>query len=146
MADDSVVLDPASTETAIASTKSGLFVVRATGADPYLDGYRLHLTIGNAMAAGYSQFALHITYGPTKPSFTPHKPANLNKLREHKDDLKSWESRLRTSKQTLHKALLPGVDTAVDVVLPGVHAEDIRYLKIRIEPETFTFLSQEQSP
>src|ERR1035437_5959858 len=68
---DSVSLDPTEKGYGRIDSTSGFFLVMLNSAEPYLNGYRLQIRIGNPMAATYNGFKLTLSWQNPAPEQKP---------------------------------------------------------------------------
>jgi len=90
-------------------TKFGTFTFVCRGLTPYLDGYRVKLSIGNLTSATFNGAKLHISWGPVEGSDRKQKEMDLtNELR-------------------------PGAYTLVEATLTPSKPEEIKVISIALE-------------
>lgn len=140
-----VALDPMGKGFAFLPTDNGLFLVSCSGAEPFLDGHKLHLEVGNAMNVVYTGFKLHVEYGPVEPTIPPRTPNASNtvaNLMKWDADNKAWLKSLRKTDVAFVEYLKPGQWNRVDLVLPATKPEEVRYVKIGISVDGVALSSQ----
>jgi hypothetical protein len=83
---ESAVLDLGSKTYSSLVTSNGIFYVKVEGAEPYLDGYKIHLLIGNPLSARYSEVKLRARWGPAS-HYNPNDPYGIQRENSlHKQD------------------------------------------------------------
>jgi hypothetical protein len=92
--------------------------VSTESVDPYLDGYKVKLKIGNPTTADFNGFTLTSFWGPT---YTP----NLT--------VEAYESAQKSRTNTCPNTLLSGYWTPVEIVLAPANADEIRNAKFSIK-------------
>ena len=131
-------LDPRTSHYSIAECRVGPLLVSCEGAEPYLDGHRVRLEIGNPLSAGLDGFTVKARYGARKPEPVSAESAE-DEVREYVEYLKEstlWRQDLKSCEQRFTQTLSPGTWTAVQLTICPSKAEDIGYLEIGIETDT----------
>jgi hypothetical protein len=146
-----VILDPNSKGYASLATDRGPLLFSCDGAEPYLDGHRINIRIGNPLYMKFSGFKLKFTFGrklsdmPTKDN-TPEAdlPAAFKKwLTEEREP---WLASLRKSEESFTEDLNPGAWTAVQATLPKTKPEDIAMIQVSIETNNISLLKAPTKP
>lgn len=99
-------------------TGLGTLFVSTQSAEPYLDGYKVHLSIGNPYFVTYSDFKLIASWGPPLTNgaeFTKWSAAQKNKTNE------------------VTTPLYPGAWNAVELILAPATADELRNAQVAIE-------------
>jgi hypothetical protein len=104
-------------------TSSGRFLVMLTNAEPYLDGFRVTIEIGNITSATYNGFKLNASW----PGPVPEDPDANN--------LEAWSKKSETQKRefSFTDDLPPGAWTRVRLSLTPAIAEDVKAIEISME-------------
>lgn len=129
-------LDPASKGYSSVSTDQGMFLFSVAGAEPFLDGHKIILEIGNPMNMTFSGFKLKVRHGRRPPAFPPFEVGDTNAVeifQKWAQDTKSWEKTLRKTEFSFTDSLQPGTWNKVDFTLKETKPEDVAYLEISIE-------------
>lgn len=71
-------LDPDSKGYSYVSTDKGVFLFTVDGAEPFLDGHKIILRIGNPMNMTFSGFKLKVRYGKRPPAFPSFEAGDTN--------------------------------------------------------------------
>jgi Protein of unknown function (DUF3251) len=103
--DNSVELDTSSDVYQRVNSNNGSFLVRVIRAEPYLNGYKVFLAIGNTTTATFSGFDLSLKWGTTEPS-----PGEFAKWM-------TWFNSLNKKTQSFVQDLEPGRWNQVEVIL-----------------------------
>jgi hypothetical protein len=115
-------LDPAQRGFARVDANVGTFAVSLNDVQPFADGVRVHLDLGNLSSATFgSTTTLNLKYGKRMPQESQGWPV--------------WKASLREKKETVTEKLLPGHWNPVQVVLPGIEAKDFGYLEVSISTD-----------
>jgi hypothetical protein len=114
-----VRLDCTSTEFSWLEYRSLAFPIACKGAEPYLDGFKLNLNIGNLYSAEFSDLALELTWGATF----------LERIRSQGQE--EPRSKIVRSSEVLH----PGVWNSVEVVISPAERADPTNVRVRLEVE-----------
>lgn len=118
-----VVLDPAQRGFGRVDANVGTFAVSLSDVQPFADGVRVRLELGNLSSATFGgTTTLNLKYGRRKP--------------ERWQDWAAWNASLREKKEAVTERLLPDHWNPVHVVLPGIEAKDFGYLEVGISTET----------
>ncbi|MEX1245035.1 MAG: hypothetical protein WEB59_06275 [Thermoanaerobaculia bacterium] len=104
-------------------TNSGRFLVSLANAEPYLDGFRITLEIGNITSATYHGFELDAEWPPA----IPEKP--------DADNMETWSKKTEAQKRkfSFTDDLTPGAWTRVRLSLTPAAAEDVKAIEISME-------------
>ena len=113
------ILDPTAPGSySIAYSQTGAFLVSINDAKPYLNGYKVNLSIGNLSTATYSGIKINSKWGKGEDA------ANMQ------------------SKETsLTQDIAPGTWNKVDLILAPVKASEFNYLSINIEEDEIQLLN-----
>jgi outer membrane murein-binding lipoprotein Lpp len=123
---DSVSLDPAQKGYERIDTDSGFFLVSVTGVEPYLDGYRVHLRIGNPAAARYHGFTLTFTWQEPMPV----RKAGESDEEYHKRDREWLKAESHEKTVSFTETLYPSSWNTVSAVVSPATAKELRGLAI----------------
>lgn len=116
---DSAYLDPsAPNKYSRADSNNGSFIISIDNIQPYVDGQKVTLDIGNLFDASYTGFSLTVVYGPRMPT----DPAGMT----------DWNKSLKKLDQDFTQTLYAGTWNKIDVVLAPLKAEEFGYLNIVI--------------
>jgi len=125
---NSVTLDPSiPKQYARVNSSSGFFLVSLQDVEPYLDGVKVWLNIGNPLSATYGGFKIKAKWGP-KWNPAPVK-ANPNYYKE-------WKSALREKELSFTDSLESGRWNSVELILSPATPEDFGHLELAIETDT----------
>jgi hypothetical protein len=102
--------------TRVDSAFGPLFVV-CEGAEPYLDGYKVHLKIGNPSSATYKGVSMFISWATAKPEV--NKPEFVN-----------WSKSIHKKLFEFPDPIQPGDWNKIDVILSPAKPEELRYIEI----------------
>jgi hypothetical protein len=126
-----VALDLSSTNFQRLETDSGTFLVSVENATPYLDGFRLDLSIGNPSSVTYSGFKIHVKWNSRYDydHFSEPGYSNWQKAQREKDD--SFVDRLP-----------PGSWHKISIVLPATAADQLGFLILSMETNTVSLRTE----
>jgi uncharacterized coiled-coil protein SlyX len=114
----STVLDLSTTNYQYVESNAGRFLVYCESVQPYLDGQKLKLRIGNPNLITYSGFTLKAKWGRAEPDdFTEYE---------------NWRGSLHEKELELAADLKPGVWNTVEFVLSPASATDLAYVEVSI--------------
>jgi len=103
------------------NSSSGFFIIILEKVEPYLDGVRVHVRIGNLMFATYKGFKLKAKWGERFDSI---------------DDYNEWKSSLKEKEISFTENLQAGRWNNVNFVLSPVVPKEFGYLELSIETDT----------
>lgn len=128
-------LDPSEKGYGSVTTDKGTFLFAIDGAQPFLDGHKILLRIGNPMNMTFNGFKLKVKYGKRMPVF----PAVNENDQEKKEavtkwtiDYNNWLKSLRNIEISFPDTLSPGAWTKIDFTLKETKSEDVAYLEVSI--------------
>jgi hypothetical protein len=108
-------------------SKTGVFLVLCDSVQPYLDGQKVRLKIGNVNSATYSGFTLHAEWGTKVPQLTEFRSGD-----EWDKFFGAWEQSLRKIDIDSTLDLKPGSWNSVDIVLSPAKADELGYIGLSI--------------
>ena len=123
--DRSITLDATHTAFQKVETNNGWFLVSVQNVQPYANGQKLSLQIGNPLSATFVGCKLLVTWG-----------------RQFKkgDKYKDWESGLHKEEFTLVNTLQAGHWNSVSITLAPCMPEELAYLVVKIETNVLSLL------
>jgi hypothetical protein len=115
----SAKLDPSSPGSySKVETSVGFFLLSLEGAEPYLDGIKVKLEIGNPLALAFAGFQLSAKWGS-------RKPAGMAAIER-------WTTGLKSTSESYTQSLVPGKWNTVELILPSTKADQFGYLEISV--------------
>lgn len=112
-------------------TSTGSFLVSAQGVEPYLDGYKITLNIGNPSVATYRGFTIHVKWS-TAYDWGHYTPASYDK----------WNKAIQQKDISYTDALESGVWNKVEVILAPVSRDGLGYFEVSIDTNTVSLTGQ----
>jgi hypothetical protein len=100
------------------------FAVSIGNLQPYGDGSKLTVKIGNPSAATFSNSKLNVKYGPRYPDVDDPKFA---------EKFAEFESKVRTKEIVLTKNVAGGSWNPNQIILPGIKPDALGYVEISIQ-------------
>ncbi|MCX7866150.1 MAG: DUF3251 domain-containing protein [Limisphaera sp.] len=131
-------LDPASKGYSPVSTDKGVLLFAVDGAEPFLDGHKFILRIGNPMNMTFSGFKLKVRYGKRPPAFPSFEVGDTNAvavLQKWARDMQGWEKTVRETEFSFTDSLEPGAWNKIDFILKETKPEDVAHLEVSIETD-----------
>jgi uncharacterized coiled-coil protein SlyX len=132
------IVDPASKGYSISRNEYGAFPVIIEDAQPYLDGYKVKIKVGNLTAATMTGIQLELVYGIRDPVF-PTYDANLGNDENVKNYYKYW-STVENNKKGRRmlsvdagKELAPASWTIVEAIIAQSNPEDLGRIEVRVK-------------
>ena len=138
---DAAELDPSGTGYQAVATSEGRFFLSVEKTEPYLDGQRVYLKIGNPSLVTFNGCRAEVRWN-TRPPKRAKQPENWTILAQELDALDSWEKKARSQEFDLTTSLLPGAWTAVNFVLPETESSQLGYLKVKLTVNRAVFLGR----
>ena len=106
-------------------TEAGTFLVSIANVQPYLDGVKLTLDIGNVQSISYRGYVVTAEYGIHQPS----EPASNTWQAEYD----AYKQSLKTISETHADTLLPGKWNTATIILPNVKPTEFGYVSISLK-------------
>jgi len=114
----------------------GILLISCEDAQPYLDGHRLKLRIGNPLYMRFSGFTLTFKTGrrpPEIPTKVSTQQGGLGAFfQKWRKDSQEWKDSLKQSEESFAAELDPGSWTTVEATLSQTKPEDIGYMEVTI--------------
>jgi hypothetical protein len=123
-------VDPAGSGFSRIESNNGSFMVSCKRVEPYLDGFKLVLEIGNPYLVTYSDFNLKCRYGPREPE--GQKDATAEQSNEFQKNMDEWKKSLKIKELAFTEQLLPGTWTRVEAIITPAKAEDLGYFGVQM--------------
>jgi len=123
-----VTLDTTDQGYFVVSSGTGVFFVTLRKAAPYLDGYILHLSVGNPLNATYNGATIKLWWGP---GYEPGKGS-----------YEDWEKSLLYKEVKVAEELSAGYWTDVDAVLSPATSEDMETIRLSIDTDKVQLLKK----
>jgi vacuolar-type H+-ATPase subunit I/STV1 len=109
---------------------TGSFLISVEDAVPYLDGYKVHLEIGNPSAARYTGFRL-------KMKWTKHFPKNAD-LAFYGE----WRKTIKEKEVSFTETLMPGMWNKIEIILSPASVDELGYFHVSLETSAIQLPSQ----
>ncbi|HEY2232799.1 MAG TPA: hypothetical protein VGK01_04920 [Candidatus Angelobacter sp.] len=106
-------------------TDSGTVLVSFEDATPYLNGYKIHLTIGNPSSMGYAGYKLKVRWAKTY---------DYNKYTEA--SYAEWDKSIQEKEISFTEKLEPGVWNPAEFILSPAAADQLGYITLTITTNT----------
>jgi|SRR5581483_2447180 len=123
--DTFVTLDTSTREFGRVDANCGFFLVSCYDVQPYLNGYKVRLRIGNPLAARFVGFNLAVSWGPRCPDAAAGS-----------DAFSRWLVGLKRRDFSFTDTLQPGRWNEVECVLPQAAASEIGCVRVSIKTNT----------
>ncbi len=114
---DQVIIDPASKGFQRLDANNGSFLISVEDVQPYLNGYKLLLSIGNPLDMTFDGLIFKITWG---------------KFRKE-ESYEDWHNKLNTRDISVVNEIRPGSWNKVELLLVPAGASDLEYISLQIE-------------
>lgn len=115
---ESVTLGPTSEGFQRLDTENGFFLISVEDIQPYVNGYKLTINVGNPLQITYNGITCKLKWG---------------RNRGNQENYEAWDALLRSRDVPVLKDILPGTWNKVDVQLVPASAEELEYINLRIE-------------
>jgi hypothetical protein len=117
----SAVVDPTTKSYSAINTRAGTLLVSVDKVEPYLDGFKIYLQIGNPMAVIYNGCELKVKY------------AKEFNEQDGWDKYEDWKKTVKEKQFQVTNQLLPGQWNNVDIVIASVKPDEMKHLEVFIE-------------
>lgn len=111
------------------NTSSGFFLVSFKNAEPYLDGYKVTLEIGNPLSATYDGLKFNLTWG---------KKYNAKDYDNAGDGYSKWQAGLKKKEVSILEKLMPGSWNRVSLVMSPAKSDELSYIKVKLSSDTLS--------
>ncbi len=139
----SAQIDAFSTGFSRLQTSFGTFAVSCEGAEPYLNGHKLKLRIGNPLNASFNGFKIKCEYGVKEPDNLPTDEAASDA--EQMESLKRWVRAsarhalsLRRMEASFPQTLVAGAWNYVELILAPTTPEELGSLRISMTTDNIS--------
>lgn len=128
-------------------TTAGRFFIKLGQIEPYLDGHKITIQIGNPFLTTFSGFSLNVDFGvrpPTYPSSeigSQDDSVKLNLL-TYQINNNAWKKTLKHETIAFTEILLPGKWTTVQFHLSPSKLEDIGHVAISLKTDKVSLSEQ----
>ena len=122
---DSIVLNLAEHTFQRLDTDSGFFLISVKEAVPYLNGYKLHLNIGNPLSASYSGVKVKARWAQAY-NYTKYTEASFDE----------WQKSIQEKETSLVDVLDAGTWNNVEVILAPATTEQLGFVTLSISTDT----------
>lgn len=121
---------------------AGRLGLMCVGAEPYLDGHKITLSIGNPFTAQFTGFKVKARFGPRPPAFPVMNAGNGTdgsaELSSYQAKHNAWEKALKTQEASFTQPLTPGAWTKAELILSPSKAEEVGYVDVEIETDSLS--------
>ncbi len=114
-----ITIDPSQTErfSRIVSN-NGVFLISLKNVEPYLDGVKVTLSIGNIQNASFEGFKLNVTWGARQP--------------ESGNDWLAWYNELKSKEFSFTNSLIAGAWNTITINLPQISPTKFGHLSLSL--------------
>lgn len=130
------MINPLSRVSEVLRTDFATFYIACEGAEPYLNGHKLKLRIGNPLNASFNAFKIECEYGLKEPNEGPIDNAR---------DVQRWSKAIARQTQSLRRMeasfpqeLVAGAWNQVELILAPSTPEELGYIKISMTTEVIS--------
>jgi hypothetical protein len=114
-----------------APTTAGILFVSCEGAEPYLTGHKIKLSIGNPLVAAITRASVEFRYGKKKPS-SAELFADRITTKDYFEMEKRHDESRKTNVTEIAQSLLPGQWNRVEITLNPCLAEELAFVQLKI--------------
>ena len=115
-------------------TSSGFFFISLKNTEPYLDGVKVYLEIGNPINATYNGFIFKVKYGPH---------LDYTQISNNTDYYSKWNKSLKEKEISFSDKLMLGRWNRINFILTQIKPEEFGYLEIVMESVNVSLYYQE---
>jgi hypothetical protein len=130
-----VELDPAKKDYSRLDASSGFFLVSCRNVQPYLDGFKVTIRIGNPLNCSFDGFEVGTEWGPRYQGALKDGAAYA-----------TWRSAVRLQVFSFPDSLTKGHWNDVDLILAGTKPGDLGYIKVYINTPTASLAIPKERP
>jgi uncharacterized coiled-coil protein SlyX len=109
------------------NTHSGFFLVALKDVEPYLDGYKVNLDVGNPLAATYKNLKFQVSWG---------KKFDINQFTNDANAYQTWSTNLHSKEISVPDDLSAGTWNKVQLVLSPAKSDELSYISIKLSTDT----------
>jgi hypothetical protein len=102
-------------------------------AQPYLEGYRVTVELGNPLAADYDNAEIHVAWGGSEPSAYNEVLTNANALQKFNNAYQTWKNSLHSNDIPIPGRLFAGKWNKIQLVLSPAKPSDLGYVRIKLD-------------
>jgi len=132
-------LNPYTANFTLVTSQFGTFMVACEGVEPFGDGQKLSLRIGNPHYATFDGVEMKVRYGRRAPEVSDSSAVETR--RNWWREKTKWNKELRTQHFSFPTTIHPGAWNAVPVILAPATSEDIGFVGITLEFRTVSLKS-----
>ena len=121
---DSVELNTSRNTYRRVDSTTGSFLVRFVRAEPYLNGYKIAIAIGNITTATFNGCDLTVRWGTKQPKGI--------------DEWITWLKTIRAKDEHVTEDLIPGRWTEVELIIVPAKADELAFLELSIKTNEIT--------
>ena len=119
------------------NSESGFFLVSLKNVEPYLDGYRVTVKVGNPLSADYSNLKFDVSWGK---KYESKDAANDPKA------FQNWQASLHTKEISMPDKLLSGSWNMIQLVLSPAKSDELGYISIKLSTKTASLRTPLEKP
>jgi hypothetical protein len=116
-----------------AKSDEGTFLISCQGVEPYLEGYKVHLQIGNPTMLVVNNPKLTVEWGS---AFEKSAKTDLDNGVKETDWFADWKKSFRQTTTTLNESLKPGYWNDVEVIVSPAKADELAHFKVSIQTDS----------
>ena len=136
--ESAAVVDPSSKGYSIARNEYGAFPVVIEDVQPYLDGHKVKLRVGNLTSAAMTDVKLELVYGVRDPAFpgrnaTLSDADNLIIFQHHFATVEQNKKSRRTLTVDAGKDLAPASWNIVEAIISPSKAEELGRIEVKVK-------------
>jgi len=136
------VIDPNGQGFAKIESNNGMFLASCKAAEPYLDGHKLTLNIGNPYYMKYSGFTMKVRFGTRPPDYL--KEPTPEQTTQWQKKYNEWEKSLTYKELNFTDELLPGTWTKVEMILAPSKPDEVAYISVSMKTDQVSLLKSKE--
>lgn len=126
----SAEFDPSESKFQRIDTSLGSFAVSIQNVEPFADGIRVTLNLGNLSSARFNGATLNLRYGARNNIQVTDADSSSK--------FSAWFASLQSKDIDITDSLLPGNWNPVEIVLPSIEPKEFGYLEVKIKTNTIS--------
>ena len=129
-------LDPSTKDYSFFDSDAGRLLISCESAEPFLDGHKVALRIGNPLSMTFKGFKLKIRHGGRAPELP--KSVDTAQITKWQEANAEWQKTLREKELSFTDTLSPAAWNRIEAVITPSKPDELAYLEITLETNTIS--------
>lgn len=120
------------------NTDGGILYVSVKEVKPYIDGYKINLSIGNPNLVTYINPEINLSWNISFQKFLENRKKAYERIENSKEQIKipSWEDTLQKKSYCINKRFLPGIWNEIELHIPNTTIDQLEHCTLSITTGT----------